>query len=344
MSGLGGSEDPPVLAVVCDLGPAHGVGHLMRCVALAEEFAARGSAVVFVADVESVPFARAQLEARGFGHVAPFGSVEDHLTGIGGLGATAVVIDSYLQPVELYDALAAAFPTIALVDGDPGGRTAQLLVDQNIGAENDAWPLPDGAVRLAGVHYALMRNEILDRRPAGPDHAESDPLRVFAFFGGTDAFGAGPVVTRALVETGRPFDLTVVAPTTWPEPVAAAPGQKVEVIAPTSALADRVLGADLVLSAAGTASWELLCLGAACAFVCVADNQVTSYDRTVELDLVAGLGRLDALREDRSSATARLTMLLDDASARRDLRERAWQLVDGGGRARVLDRFEAVTG
>jgi len=330
-----------VLVVVCDVGPTHGVGHLMRSVALAEEFAARGFAVVFAADVDSVPFARAQLDARGFGSVAPFGGVEDHVAGLRALGASAVVVDSYHQPVELYDALTAAFPTLVLVDGDPQGRTARVLVDQNIGAEHDTWALPPGTIRLAGLDYALMRDEILERRPPGPDRAESRPPRIFAFFGGTDAFGAGPVVTRALVESRRPFALTVVAPTPWPEPVQPGDGQEIEVIAPTNALADHVLAADVVLSAAGTASWELLCLGAACAFVCVADNQVTSYDRIVDLGAVAGLGRLEELRRDLGPAARRLAALLDDAEARGRLRAQALRLVDGGGRARVLEHFAA---
>ena len=39
------TTNQPVLAVLCDVGPRYGVGHLMRCVALAEEFAARGTTV-----------------------------------------------------------------------------------------------------------------------------------------------------------------------------------------------------------------------------------------------------------------------------------------------------------
>ena len=38
-------------------------------------------------------------------------------------------------------------------------------------------------------------------------------MRLFAFFGGTDAFGAAPVLTRALVATGAAFDLRVVGAT-----------------------------------------------------------------------------------------------------------------------------------
>ena len=64
---------PRTLLVRCDVGPAYGVGHLMRCVALAEEYAARGFEVVFSAEVDSVPFALDQVGSRGFRWVEPAG-------------------------------------------------------------------------------------------------------------------------------------------------------------------------------------------------------------------------------------------------------------------------------
>ncbi|MBO9522529.1 MAG: spore coat protein [Nocardioidaceae bacterium] len=327
------STTGPVLAVLCDVGPSHGVGHLMRCVALAEEFAARGHRVVFVSEADEVPFAARQLSSRGFASVTP---EPPYAAQLAALGATTVVIDSYHLPASAYAEVSAAFPTVALVDGDPAGRVAHTYVDQNLGAEHDTWDLPAGAVRLAGLEYALLRDEILEQRPSGGEHAESDPLRVFAFFGGTDAFGAGPVLARALVATGRPFEATVVAPASWEVP-ATGPGQSLSLIGPTDDLAARVRAADLVVSAAGTSSWELLCLRAACGFVCVAENQRVSYGRVVETGAVVGLGVLDDVREDPAEAVAALDRLLTDAGLRRGLREAGGNLVDGLGRKRVAD-------
>lgn len=334
-----------VLTVFCDVGPRHGVGHLMRCLALAEEFSAQGWTVVVAADVHTVPFALAQVEARGFARVpAPAGG-QDHIRVLAETGAYAAVVDSYHLARETYAEIAAAVPTLALVDGDPDGRIAHLLVDQNIGAEDDHWPVPGGSTRIAGLDYALMRTEILQRRPAGPRRTEAGTPRVFAFFGGTDAFGAGPVLTRALVASGAAFDLRVVAPQPWAEVVEPGPGQRIEVIGPTDRLAEEVLDADLVVSAAGTSSWELLCLGAACAFVCVADNQELSYGRAVEAGLGLGLGSLAELASgDQGPASRTLGEALGDSGLRATLRERAWNRVDGGGRARVRERFETLLG
>lgn len=324
----------PVLAVLCDVGPTHGVGHLMRCVALAEEFAARGHRVVFVSEADRIPFAARQLAARGFGSVRPEPPYAGQLHA---LGATAVVIDSYHLPPEVYAEVSAELPTTALVDGDPGGRVAHLYVDQNLGAEHDRWELPAGATRLAGLDYALMREEVLAARPASPEHAEQDPLRVFAFFGGTDAFGAGPVLARAMVATGLRFDATVVAPAAWSVPVETGAGQRIRLLGPVDDLAARVRAADVVVSAAGTSSWELLCLRAACGFVCVAENQRVSYGRVAGTGAVVGLGMLEETRDDDSATVAALGRLLGDAALRRDLRVAGGDLVDGLGRKRVAD-------
>ncbi|MCW2857081.1 MAG: Spore coat polysaccharide biosynthesis protein predicted glycosyltransferase-like protein [Marmoricola sp.] len=333
-----------VLVVFCDVGPEYGIGHVMRCLALAEEFGTRGWEVVFAADVTSVDFARTQVESRGLRHVPAPAGVEDHLEVLGALGATAAVIDSYHQPVALYAAVSAVYPTIALVDGDPAGRVGLLVVDQNIGAEGDSWALPEATLRLAGLDYALMRTEILVRRPQRPRSEDAPTPRVFAFFGGTDTYGAGAVLTRVLVATGVPFDLRVVVPTPWPDPVEAGAGQRITVIGPTDRIAEEVLDADLVVSAAGTSGWELLCLGAACAFVCVAGNQELSYGRVIDAELALGVGHLgDLVGGGEAAAAAVLKAALLDGDLRTALRDRAWRRVDGGGRARVLDRFEALT-
>lgn len=329
------------VVVRCDVGPAHGVGHLMRCLALAEELVERGYDVVFSADAASVPFAQRQLEVRDLRVLPPPDTPEEHVAQLETMGASALVLDSYLLPPEVYAATRAVVPTLAIVDGDPAGRQADLYLDQNIGAEDDHWALPEGAVRLAGLEYALMRSDVLRARGATRPAEQEAPLRVFAFFGGTDVLGAAPVVTRALAATGRPFHLRVVAAGERQAAELAAvrttSGQRVEVIEPTSRLADEVVAAGLVLSASGTSMWELLCLGAPCALVCLVDNQVAAYERITALGVVAGMGTLTALREDQQVVVPLLGGLLDDTGERARLAAAGRALVDGRGRERVAD-------
>lgn len=316
---------------------------MMRCLALAEEVQRRDVELVFICDAHTVPWAAEQIAARGIEVRPAVWEPDEHLELFRELGLDAVVFDSYDLDAAVYPAVrASGLPTLAIVDGDLRGAEADVLVDQNLAAELDHPQLPSGSTRLAGLPYVMIRDEILQDRPAEPpaDRENAVP-KVFAFFGGTDAFGAGPYVAHALAVTGLPFEATVVAPgSDLAGRIAAVelqPHQRLEVIGPTDQLAARVREADLTISASGTSTWELLCLGATAGLVCVVDNQVMGYERAVDTRAAAGLGLLSALKADVSSADRTLKWLLTDPAERGRLARAGWELVDGRGRERVTD-------
>jgi spore coat polysaccharide biosynthesis predicted glycosyltransferase SpsG len=329
--------------VRCDVGPTRGIGHLMRCLALAEELRGRGAEVLFVSDSHTVPWAHDQILSRGLAVEPAVWTADEHLALFSRLGLDAAVFDSYdLDPAVYAVVRRAGLPTLAVVDGDLRGAEADLYVDQNLGSELDSPELPAGSIRLAGLDYVLLRDEVLALRPAQPPEPKvAATPGVFAVFGGTDAYGAGPHAVAALAATGLPFDATVVAPR--PELVEAiravrlTDGQRVEPIGPTRRLAAEVVASDLVISASGTSTWELLCLGAVAGLVCVVDNQVLGYERTVATGAAAGIGVLSDLVRDPSRAVPVLTGLLGDRAERARLAATGWRMVDGKGRARVAD-------
>jgi spore coat polysaccharide biosynthesis predicted glycosyltransferase SpsG len=334
------------IAMRCDAGQLTGVGHLVRCVALAEEFRARGAEVTFLSNFDAVPWAEKQLADRGLPALAGPTTPTQLLRAVRGLGADAVVLDSYeLDPtcgVALRDA---GLPVAAIVDGELRGQVADLYIDQNLDAELLPVVLPAGARRLAGLRYALLRDSVRQRRPSAPASAvPGEPARVLCFFGGTDAYGAAPLLTRLLVATGAPFEAVVVAgrPPLRAELAAMAlgNGQRLALTDPTDELPRLVADAGLVISASGTSTWELLCLGAAAALVWVVDNQRLGFERVVARGLAAGLGRLDALGTDPAVAAEALSALrglLTTPEERARLAARAWSAVDGRGRERVAD-------
>ncbi|GAA4209462.1 PseG/SpsG family protein [Actinocatenispora rupis] len=324
------------VALVADAGRVRGLGHVMRCLALAEQLAPRGLDPVFVADLADLPWAVARLAERDLTWVPPG---DDPAGTVLGLAPAAAVLDSYHLPESVGHRLrAAGVPVLAIVDGDSRPHPADLYLDQNLGATPDALPGPG----LAGLRYALHRADVVRHRPAAPRTDDATPPRVLAFFGGTDPFAAAPVLAGALAATGVPYEATVVAAT--PELAArvrAVPGPH-EVIGPSDELPRLVTGADLVVAASGTSAWELACLGAAAALVCVVDNQEVGYARAVATGAVAGLGRLSDLRTDPSTAVPVLRRLLTDPAERQRLRAAAWHLVDGAGAARVADALAGL--
>ena len=327
----------------CDIGPDIGIGHLMRCVALAEELRSRGARIVFAAGVEAVPLAAEQLRRRGFERVAGFKDATDATTRLAELDASIVVLDSYRLPETMYAVIrSAGYPVVAVVDYDLACRSADLYVDQNLGAERTNPAIATDSRRLAGASYVMLRDEIVNARPDEPrSWPSAGPANVFGFFGGTDPAGVAAMIARALIAADVSFAATIVAASSDQRAEIAnlqtRTGQRVEAIPPTDQLADHVTRADVVVSAAGTSTWELLCLGAATGLVCVADNQRQAYELTQEAGVAVGVATADELVDRSEDATERLRTLLTDPRQREQLRTRGMRLVDGLGRRRVAD-------
>ncbi|MEU7741551.1 hypothetical protein [Nonomuraea sp. NPDC049158] len=351
----------------CDAGVASGVGHLVRCVALAEELCGRGAEVLFLGDVAGSAWAESQLRQRAF-PLCPAPAEPRALAElVRVLGLDAVVLDSYVLAPGTGAALrAAGTAVLAIVDGDPLGQEADLYLDQNLGAElrpfrrpvsrpgeaadgswsgpgdrsrggpggapeSGPWDGPWGG-RLAGARYVLLRDSVLlmrgtaRRRPARPE----GPL-VLCFFGGTDSAGVAPAWAGALRATGLPFRATVVSPVPFEVdgPIA--------VIPPTDRLPGLMAEANLVITAAGSAVWELLHLGVPTALSWVADNQLIGYEALVGGGLAAGLGPAPD-----AAAVDVLSRLLADPASREEYGRRGAGLIDGRGRERVADALLAL--
>ncbi|WP_250002352.1 spore coat protein [Actinoplanes sp. M2I2] len=330
-----------IVGIRCDAGASTGVGHLVRCVALAEELLARGVGVRFLSDLGGVEWAESQLVQRGLPwHPAPADEA-GLVAAAEQLELDALVIDSYtLPPAQSVAVRRTGRPVLAIVDGDFRGQTADIYVDQNLDSVVDV----EGALGLAGLDYALLRSSVRSLRPpAPPVHTPSRTPKVVAFFGGTDAYRAAPEIAVRLAQTGAPFDATIIGANESLRDelhaVVPAEGQRFEIIPPTDDLPKLLSGADLAVSASGTSTWELLCLGLPAALVWVVDNQILGYDRTVARGYGAGLGRLGHLGAD---AVDTLHGLLTDAAARTELARRAWSAVDGRGVERVADALLAT--
>ena len=272
----------------CDAGPRRGVGHLVRCVALAEEFLARGAEVAVLRRLTGSLGRRAAARAACRVHPGP----EPAAGWSGGPppDLDAVVLDSYeLAPAGAGALRGGRRGTLAIVDGDLRGQEADLYLDQNLGAElpglSAASPPglpPGGDAGWPGCGYALLRDAwsagTATGRPAPPrpvgrpgwwrssagptrwarprcwPGCSWPPVRRWT----VTVVDARPEVDEE-IDGRRPRPGAIVLPVPPPRPAGTDPA------------------ADLVVSAAGTSTWELLCLGAPSALVCVVDNQRESY-------------------------------------------------------------------
>jgi spore coat polysaccharide biosynthesis predicted glycosyltransferase SpsG len=336
------------IALRCDARPETGTGHVVRCLALADELASRGVRVTVLGEVTGVGWLEDQVRLRKL-PVVDGPADPDALAGVAvDLGADGVVLDGYHLDTRCGAALRRrGLAVLSIVDDTfGGGQEADVYLDQNFGAQ--AADVPAGA-QLLGLRYALFRDEVLRQRRSPGLPAPAGTPRVLAVFGGSDPYAAAPVVVPLLTAGGRPVHVLAVAArgevAEALRRVPTGPGQRVEVVAPTPDLAALAATCDFAVTAAGSSVWEFLCLGVPAAVVCVVDNQGPGYDAVAAAGLAEPLGHLSELRDRadaRGAAATVLDRLLDDEDRRAALALKGMALVDGAGRSRVADALLSV--
>ncbi|MEO7753052.1 MAG: hypothetical protein ABIS35_06525 [Terracoccus sp.] len=338
----------PTVALRCDASPRRGVGHALRCLALADELRDRG-ARPFVAGAIEVDWVAAEYARRGVAVVPAPDAPEALASTLTGSGADAVVLDHYGLDTGTAGALrAAGLPTLSILDGSFGaGQDADLFLDQNLGAERRTDLPPERA--LLGLGNALFRDEVLARRGPRPLREPGAALRVLCVFGGTDALGAAGTVVPIVLSLAEPVHvIAVTSDAALRESLSDAVrpgGPTLELVGPTPDLPTLAASCDLVLTAAGSSVWEFLCIGVPMAVVCVVDNQEEGYEQIVSRGCAAPLGRLESLSAEapaREAALRTVERLVASPSTRAALADRGRALVDGTGRVAVVDALLAL--
>lgn len=335
----------------CDGGPGMGVGHAVRCLALAEEAVSRGHAVDLVGRLEG-DFLEglARSAPAGLRVLGPLSGAPADTAPLveAATGYDVLHVDHYDIGPDVLPALLAADPTrrpllSSMADGAYGARPSTLLVDPTVDAE---WQGPPVAAdwHLRGARYVPLRSSVRELRQAAPT-TPADLIGVLVVMGGADPAHCAPLVVDALARTGVPMDVTVVATRATEQGLAERAarwsGGRLLVIPPSPDLPALMARADVVVTAAGTSVWELCALGRPMAAVAVVDNQLTGYEALVRAGAAVGLGRPSDLVPAEAAAT-RLLPLLQEAACRAEVARAAAGLVDGLGSWRIVRAWEEV--
>jgi len=344
-----------------------GTGHVMRCLTLARALTARGHDCRFVcrdlpghmADRIAAEFpvsllpppppgaslAEDPAHAAWAGVPAPQDAAETRALVA---DADVLVVDHYAFDAR-WQIAARPFGTrlVAIDDLADRAHACDLLVDPNFGRfprDYDAL-MPEGAERLMGTTYALLRPEFAAARDATLAR-RGGPLReILIAMGGVDRDDTTGAVLRALARIDRPAGLgvTVVMGANAPHlgavtALAATLPFPCQVLSGVSDMASLMTRADLAIGAAGGTAWERCALGLPTLMLVLADNQI---DGTAALDRIGAgisLGRADDAGMPDRLATA-LTHLADPEGLA-VMSARAAAICDGKGAERVVTAIE----
>lgn len=362
------------IALRVDASATIGLGHLLRCLALAQALRTLGVEACFVtrdlgldsaACLQAAGFSVHRLPAPGATAAAAAPGAAPHAAWLGvpaaldaaetiaALRTTApcdwVVVDHYALDADWHRTVAAATgASIAVID-DLADRplAAALLIDHNL-AEPDhrrkyGDRLPPGAAILGGPRFALL----------GPGYAEAarcvpgaEVRRIGIFLGGTDPVGLSAVALQACREVAG-FRGAVELVSTRANPrhaelqALAATWPDTTVTLDLPDLAAFFARHDLQVGAGGGANWERCCVGAPTLALIGASNQLAVVPQLERLGAVAALPT--GVAPTVQTVGHALRALIDDEAQRVALAARARTLVDGHGAMRVALRLGAET-
>lgn len=341
------------IAIRADASASIGLGHIKRCLSLAQALRDEDAEVLFFVRATDVD-AAGEIARRGFDcHAFADGPVSDanaerddaraFIASSRSFEPDAVLADHYALGASWHRAVHEGTGAQMAAIDDLGDRpmAVDLLIDPNLASDHAAKHARHGAappVLLGGPGYALLA-------PAYADALRGEPRDSVAsigiFMGGTDEADLSSLAL-AVVRDDLGFRGAVEIATTSGNPhlaalrakVAADPGTQLTVDQPD--LAAFYARHDLHLGAGGGATWERCCLGAPTLALLAAPNQ-----REVLLPLQnLGVMRVVTAEPPRAADIAPpLRELIVDAALRHSLSVHGRELVDGLGARRVARRL-----
>jgi UDP-2,4-diacetamido-2,4,6-trideoxy-beta-L-altropyranose hydrolase len=329
------------LVLLADAAPETGVGHYVRSAALATAAAGRGWLVTAALQPDTVSWVRDDITSRGWAALtmaegpAGFAQACRRLADNG--DDVAVVVDSYrVDSAFLADLRERLQGSVVLVVDDLGDRVlhADLVLNQNVGAEQVPTRVDPDTEVLVGPRFALLRPEFAERRAealAACDVLPDVPRTVLVLMGGTDPTGSAAPTARACQEAFPDAVVTAVGCADGTSP------SRVRFVDRITDMPSAMLASDLVVSAGGSTLWELCCLARPMAVLQVAANQGNVYSHLTRSGTVLGLGSTPVEPED---LVALLRSAASEPGTLRRLARAGASLVDGLGAERVTRSLE----
>ena len=332
------------LLLRADATPVIGGGHVMRCLAIAQEWLSRPDARVLLVSAElSEPLAdRARAEGVEVRCIdAERGGATDADLTCEIAARTQpcwIVIDGYAFTTEYQSLLRRSASPVLAIDDEVSlpSYDVDVVLNQNMGAESRVYPMTCGGQALLGSRYVLLRREYLTSSPGLIRHSAN---KLVVTTGAADHGDLARSIVDALGQVPRrDLEVRVIAGPLatdeqqwWNDASKRTLG--VELVTGGTNMPQLLGWADVAITAAGSTCWELAWLGIPMIAIPLAANQLPIAFALAERGAAV---HIDPHRV-RTELGPAVTALLADYDRRRAMSRIARQCVDGKGAARVVD-------
>ena len=350
-----------------DASPEIGTGHMMRCLALANEAKQRDWECIFVLrdpDDEIVKYITSSSHeveklmsvngkkiadnATAHSNWLPVSQIQDAndtVEVIDDFKPDWIIVDHYALDAKWFSVVEKTSSKILVID-DLGDRNliCDLLLDQNLGASADKYDdkLPSKCRLLLGPTFALLRREFREWRQRSLERRLSNNIEnVLITMGGVDLENYTLQVLKRIAKSKYSMKcaFTVITGRSYPfskalEEFINESDLMVSILSNIENMAEIMSKSDLCIGAAGSTSWERCCLGLPTISLAIADNQLGVLAE-LEKKKCTFVSSIDNIRADFERLLSQ-----DNKQKLRQLSFNSANLTDGNGIEMLLNELE----
>ena len=330
------------MLIRADTTPQIGTGHVMRCIALALAAKQIGMGTLLTGYFD-VPWVQERLKKESIPHYCLASdkkhkpeSPEEFLEQFKQFSPDCVCLDGYHFDLTWQTAIIQAGLKLLLIDdyGHLPEYRCNVLLNQNFGAETIQYQGEIGTL-LTGPHYTILRPEFAQARPKVEDRIfKGNAKRLLINLGGGDFSHILPELASIIEKAMTEKIIIRILAGSMPDEVIlkafSAIPVGLEVLRNVRDMPSLLLDTELCISATGSTTWELCCLGVPFLSLSLAENQVPVARRLSEENIAPNI------------TAESLRTFLYDPQIRARASSRVMGLVDGEGARRVLAGFNCA--
>lgn len=322
-----------------------GLGHIQRCLALANQLKKKGAEIFFICKENR--HIKDKVEQKSFTLL----ELKDNLTSEKDLKSTIgiirkqkiniVITDSYAINEDYLVEIRKVVPFLVSIDDLANiSFPSDVVINQNIYAKELNYHSSTGRTKfLLGPKYALLREEFSN---LGKREVNEKVKNLLITLGGSDPFNLTPRILKILDRIRQDFKITVIIGPFFKniveiEKTAKEIDKKVELVYNSHKMSKIMLASDLAVTGGGTTLYEIGATGTPALAFCLAENQGENIKTMSEYGIVVNLGQGNKLIEERFYK--KVDSLIENSKLRENMSELGQQLVDGKGIQRATIRL-----
>ena len=336
------------LAFRVDAGTDCGIGHFMRCLALAEALQRAGYSVYFF--MSSVPEnLKDHAESKGikvfvFGENVVRGSEKDSDLFVGYLKSEVydwVIYDGYEFKEDYRERVNSSVRHTLIIQDVPGDYSdAYLVLNQNVNVGTRDNRLGANGKLLTGTLYSLItgRHDLREKRLA--TYKQKQETNILITLGGADVRNLTLPVVESLMELDVNMDVVLGPACSWDQSDFDGLEDKLNVHVSPNGLDQLIAGADIGVMSMGITTWEMCFYGLPFVMLGCNRNQQPIIDWFVERELaINGLYKGEFVPDYFIQSVEEY---LHNPAMRRICSENLMQMVDGKGPGRVVKEINNI--